>query len=168
MFDGSPTLARACADHERPIPVGVADVASAPVRTGCADLVVAFMSLQDVDDLERAVAEVARLLAPAGRLCMAIVHPLNSAGRFEEDENGAQPPFVVRDSYMTEFNYHDEIERDGLTMTFHSAHRPLGSYTRALERSGLVIESLREVTDPSEGSNWQRVPLFLHLRARSA
>jgi SAM-dependent methyltransferase len=168
MFDGSPALARACAAHERPVPVGVADVATAPVRTGCADLVVAFMSLQDVDDLDDAVAEIARLLVPGGRLCMAIVHPMNSAGSFEEDENGSESPFVVRASYMSAFCYHDDIERDGLRMTFHSAHRPLGTYARALERSGLVIESLREVTDPSEGSHWQRIPLFLHLRARMA
>src|SRR5580700_3972745 len=47
VFDGSLTLTRACATHEQPMPVVVADIASVPVRDRSADLVVAFMSLHD-------------------------------------------------------------------------------------------------------------------------
>jgi len=42
-------------------------------------------------DLEGAVREVARVLEPAGRFCLAIVHPMNSAGRFEG--KGSDAPF---------------------------------------------------------------------------
>lgn len=166
VFDGSPSLARACASHELPVAVCVADASFTPARSACADLVVAFMSLHDVDDLDAVVAEIARLLIPGGRLCMAIVHPLNSAGSFEGDHDDAEAPFVVRGSYVVPFRYHDEIERDGLTMTFHSIHRPLESYTRALQSSGFVIEAMQEATDPSEGNRWRRLPMFLDLRAR--
>jgi SAM-dependent methyltransferase len=123
------------------------------------------MSLQDVDDLTGAVSEAARLLLPGGRFCMAIVHPLNSAGVFEGEKTDPDAPFVVRGSYLSSFRFHDEIERDGLTMTFHSAHRPLETYSLAFEAVGLVIEAVREVTEPSPADRWSRIPLFLDIRA---
>jgi hypothetical protein len=64
------------------------------------------------------------------------------------------------------------VARDGLEMTFHSCHRPLEDYTGALERSGFVVEALREPVAPpgtvrdASNSRWQRMPLFVHLRAR--
>jgi hypothetical protein len=63
-------------------------------------------------------------------------------------------------------------DRGGIRLTFHSEHRPLESYTRALEAGGLLIEAIREVTPPDDraghvaaASRWQRIPLFLHLLA---
>jgi SAM-dependent methyltransferase len=162
--DSSPTLATACATHEHALPTIIGDAAAIPLPTRCADLVVAFMSLQDVDDLTGAVAEAARLLEPDGYLCAAIVHPLNSAGAFDGREGDA--PFIVRGSYLEAFRYHDDIERDGLVMDFHSEHRPLESYSRALEDAGLVIEAIRELTTSDGDDRWSRIPMFLHWRAR--
>jgi hypothetical protein len=57
-------------------------------------------------------------------------------------------------------------------MTFHSRHRPLEEYFAALEQAGFLIEALREPAAPddaidTDGSRrWQRLPLFLHVRAR--
>ena len=166
--DGSPAMARAARTSDRPLPVTVADAAALPLRDRAADLVIAFMSLQDVDDLVGAVGEAARVLEPGGRLCLAIVHPLNSAGTFEGDRGDATAPFVVRGSYLADFGYVDDIERDGFEMTFHSAHRPLEAYARALEAAGFVVDALREVTVDDPGDRWRRIPLFLHLRARLA
>jgi hypothetical protein len=53
--------------------------------------------LHDIDDLAGAAAEIGRVLAPGGRLCAAIVHPLNSAGTFAGREPDA--PFVITGSY---------------------------------------------------------------------
>ena len=50
-------------------------------------------------------------------------------------------------------------------MTFHSEHRSVESYSRALERSGLVIEAIREVTQDDSADRWHRIPLFLHIKA---
>jgi hypothetical protein len=56
-------------------------------------------------------------------------------------------------------------------MTFHSRHRPLEAYVLALEQSGFVVEALREPAVPEHALDsererrWQRLPLFLHLRA---
>jgi SAM-dependent methyltransferase len=165
-LDSSPTLARAAATHSQGLPAVVADAAAVPLRSGCADLVVAFMSLQDIDDLDGAVREISRLLARGGRACIAIVHPLNSAGRFAGEQGDVTAPFVIPGSYLRSFRYHDEVERDGLAMSFHSEHRPLESYGIAFEHAGLAIEAIREVSVDDPGDRWARIPLFLHLRAR--
>jgi hypothetical protein len=79
---------------------------------------------------------------------------------------------VVHDTYLDEFTYVDEISIDGLQMAFHSRHRPIEAYSRALEAAGMVIETVRELGMPAEAfrlersRRWQRIPLFLHLRGR--
>jgi SAM-dependent methyltransferase len=167
--DSSPTMVAAARDADPEIDVQLADAAALPFPDGSFDLVVAFMSLQDVDDFEDAIAEAARVLEPSGRLCLAVVHPLNSAGRFEGDEEGS--PFVIRGSYLDSSYYRDNVVRDGLEIDFVSAHRPLQAYARALEDNGFLIERLRETGVPvaaiqrARSRRWQRIPLFLHVRA---
>jgi SAM-dependent methyltransferase len=164
--DSSPTLARLAAHHEYAQHVALSDMAALPFEDECADLAIAFMSLQDVDNLGAAVHEAARVLVSGGSLCFAIVHPLNSAGAFESKEPDSA--FVIRGSYLDRFRYADEIERNGLPMTFHSEHRPMEAYSHALEDGGFVVEAIREPRHPGgTGTDvrWRRVPLFLHLRA---
>lgn len=143
-----------------------------PLGNATCDLAIAFMTLQDVDELATAVSEMGRVLVAAGAACIAVVHPLNSAGKFENES--ADSSFVIGKSYLDEFDYSDDIARDGLRMVFHSRHRPLEAYSRALETSGFVIEAIREHRIPQDGfrsdrsRRWQRIPLFLHVRARKA
>jgi SAM-dependent methyltransferase len=132
--------------------------------------VLAFMSLQDMDDLPGAVREAARVLEPGGRLCFAIVHPRASAGRFlDDDEVGS--PFVIDGSYLDASYYSDRFERAGLSMEIVSAHRPLQEYAGALAAAGFVIELLREppgpegAVDQARGLRWRRIPIFLYVRA---
>lgn len=105
------------------------------------------------------------MLAPGGRLCAAVVHPINSAGKFGSSTPDAA--FVIRDSYFEQRRYADAVERDGLRMTFTSVHRPLEAYFAALAAAGLLVEQLVEIPDTTDspGDRWQRIPLFLHLRA---
>ena len=171
-FDGSPALVAAARDSTPSVAAEVADAAALPLPDACANLVVAFMTLHDVEDLEGAVRELARVLEAGGRLCLAIVHPMNSAGRFEGE--AANAPFRIEGSYLARFDYSDPVERDGLTMLFHSRHRPLADYFAALAASGLAVETLREPAVPESAATspalrrWQRVPLFLHMLARRA
>jgi SAM-dependent methyltransferase len=143
--------------------VVVGDVARLPLRSGVADLAVAFMSFQDVDEMTAAIAEAARILRAGSPFVMAIVHPINSGGAFEEGPVEMERRFVMTESYFEHRRYADDVERDGRTMRFSSEHRPLESYSRALEAAGFVIEAVREVGD-AEGK-WTRMPLFLDLRA---
>ena len=166
-FDGSPTMARAAADHpDSGGPSIVADAAHLPVADGAADLVVSFMALQDVDAMDAAVAETARVLGPGGRLIVAITHPASTTGRFTPGENEAARRFVVERSWFDRATLRDEVARGGLTMTFVSEHRPLQDYVDALADAGFVVERLREVRDPNPGDKWFRMPMFLHLLAR--
>jgi SAM-dependent methyltransferase len=170
--DASPTLIEAARKADPEGDYRCADAAALPLGDGCCDLAIAFMLLHDVDDLGATVAELARILAPGGVLAMAIVHPLNSAGEFTDES--ATSPFVIRGAYLADAPYSDVEARNGLTMTFHSRHRPLEAYSRALEAAALLIEAIREHPVPAavatlpRSQRWQRLPLFFHLRARKA
>jgi SAM-dependent methyltransferase len=132
-FDSSPAMAGASAAlGGRAL---VADLASLPVASGAADLAVAVMSLQDVDDMALALAEARRVLGPRDCLVLAIVHPINSAGGFEDDR-GVEQPFVIRDSYFAWRRSTEHVERGGLPMRFTLEHRPLEAYAKASRGQG--------------------------------
>jgi SAM-dependent methyltransferase len=169
-IDASPSMVAAARESDQAMDLRVGDAAALPIEDASADLAVAFMSLHDIDPVNQAVREIARILEPGGRLCFAIVHPMNSAGRFER--RAADAPFIIEGNYLHPFSYSDTVRRDGLTVTIHSQHRPISFYFAALEEAGFVVEALRETNIP-EGSltdeasrRWQRLPLFLHVRAR--
>jgi SAM-dependent methyltransferase len=163
--DGSATLIAAAREADPGGTYLVADAAAIPLPAASADLAIAFMSPQDIDDLDGAMREAARILVPGGHVRMAIVHPLNSAGRFTTDEPAAT--FEVRGSYLDERRYADTFERDGLAMTFVSHHRSLQQVARAVFAAGLLIDSLAEppATNQPPGDRWRRLPLFLHVGA---
>ena len=165
-FDVVPALTRAARSADPTGQFCCANAASLPLRDGCCDLVTAFMSLHDVDDLAGAVLEMSRVLREDGTVCLAIVHPLNSAGSFTDVSPTS--PYVITGTYLGEFQYDALESRDGLSVCFHSKHRPLETYSRALERAGFLMEAIREPPRPDSGGGgrWQRVPLFLHVRAR--
>ena len=168
-LDRSPTMVRHAHEADPGLDVREADAAALPLDDGAADLVVSFMSLMNTDDLGGAVREAARVLAPEGRYCIAIVHPLNTAGSFVSREPDA--PFVVEGSYFERTEKELPVERGGLRMTFLDAHRPLEDYFGALEDAGLAVERLREIPDGSDeegAERWRRIPLFLHIRAAAA
>jgi len=157
-IDSSPTLlglAREAGGYEQLV---CGDAAALPWEAATFDLAIAYMSLQDVDDLRGAVGEIARVLEPGGRLCLAIVHPLN------------RPPEALED-YFEEHRFAESFERDGLSMTFESIDRPLEAYTRTLANAGFLIEQLREPR-PTEAARDRaprlakaaRRPYFLHIR----
>jgi SAM-dependent methyltransferase len=166
--DASPTLIAHAREADPDGDYRVADAAHLPIDDGSVQLVTAFMSLHDIDDMDGAIREMARVLAPDGRLCAAIVHPINSAGKFAERTPDA--PFLIRESYLEQRRYADTVERDGLQMTFTSVHRPLQAYVDALADAGFVVERLVEVPDSTDppGDRWQRIPLFLDVRARKS
>jgi SAM-dependent methyltransferase len=168
--DSSPSMVAAARELDASLDIRVADAAALPFDDASADLVVAFMSLHNVDALALAVREIARVLESGGKLCFAIVHPINSAGHLERQT--ADASFVIEGDYLRPFHFSDTEERDDLTMTFHSQHRPFHAYFSALEEAGFVVEALREIGIPEhaivseESRRWRRLPLFLHLRAR--
>jgi SAM-dependent methyltransferase len=167
-FDASSTAVDAARAADPEIDVRLADAAKLPLKDRCADLALAFMSLQDIDDAAGAIRETARVLDSDGRLCMAIVHPINSVGQFESAEPDAH--FTITGQYFEPYRYRDVIETE-VRLVFESWHRPISWYVDALADAGLLVERLGEVRVPDEAVDapparrWQRLPLFLHIRA---
>jgi len=157
-IDSSPTLvelAREAGGYEQLV---CGDAARLPWEAGAFDLALAYMSLHDMEDLAGAVGEIARVLEPGGRLCVAIVHPLN------------RPPEAL-DDYFSQRRFADEVELDGLRMTFESIDRPLEAYPLALAAAGFVIEELREPKPTAAAlaavprlAKAAKRPYFLHMR----
>jgi SAM-dependent methyltransferase len=155
--DSSSSLAALAVDaggYER---VECATATQLPFDDGAFDLAVAFMALHDMDDPRAAVAEIARTLQPGGVLCVATVHPLNRSA-------------TTPDDYFGEHRFAQDMDRDGVAMTFESIDRPLEAYTGPLADAGFVIEQLREpraapgVEGPLAVAAVR--PYFLHLRCR--
>jgi len=168
--DASPTLLRYAREAD---PAGrylVADAAALPFPDEAFDLVVAYNALMDIADMPGAVREAARVLEPGGHFCICVTHPLNDAGGFDGAEQDA--PFTIRGSYLGRRPYEETFDRNGLRMTFRGWSYALEEYTGALEAAGFLIERLREPAAPPEVAaaresyrRWQRVPMFLHVRA---
>jgi SAM-dependent methyltransferase len=166
--DASPSMAR-LAHEAAGQTVLVAEAGGLPLASQSVDLVTAFMSLQDIPDLDAAVAEIARVLVPDGRFCLAIAHPIRSAGQFAGKH--ADSDFVIK-SYFDRTPWPWRSQHTGMRVELPGIHRSLAAYTRAIEDAGLVIETLREprptaddVADHAESARWLRLPCFLHLRA---
>lgn len=161
--DAAPSLARLAERTGAYAEVMVADAVALPCADAAFDLVIAFMSLQDMDDAAGAVREAARALASGGRLVAATVHPFASAhlGR----ESGE------RRAYFDVQRTADEIERDGIAFTFHQVHRPLQAWLALFLDAGFVIEDVREprpderdvIDDPTLAKTYLQ-PAFLHIR----
>ncbi|HEY3209777.1 MAG TPA: class I SAM-dependent methyltransferase [Actinomycetota bacterium] len=171
-LDASPTLVRYARAGDPLAKYVVADAGALPFADGAFDVVVAYNSLMDVDDMPRAVRESARVLQLGGQLCISLTHPLTDAGTFASSSPDA--PFVIGQSYFGRRRFEGTFERDGLRMTFRGWCYPLEDYAVALEAAGFVIERLREPRSsdaaldrfgPSE-RRWRRIPMFLYLLAQ--
>jgi SAM-dependent methyltransferase len=160
--DAAPTMVRLARETGGYDEVHLGDAAALPLADGGVDLVVAYMSLHDIEDLVGALRETGRVLEPGGRLCAAVVHPVSSAHLGSDDEV----------PYFEERHYTDVVERDGLEMAFHGIHRPLEAYFAALHGAGLAVERLREPSPSDQHieafpdlAKARRRPPFLHLVA---
>ena len=161
--DSSPSLATLASDTGAYMRVIVADAAALPLPEDSFDLVVAFMSLQDMDDAPGAAREAARILRPGGQLVAAFVHPFASAHLGREAS--------TQRSYFDVQRTVDEIDRDGLAFTFHQLHRPLEAWLALLLDAGFLIEDLREprpsesdVAEVPQLAKSRSLPAFLHVR----
>jgi SAM-dependent methyltransferase len=165
-LDASPTLVAAARAQGGEFVVGRAE--ELPFPDASFELVVAYNSLMDVDEMPLAVAEIGRVLQPRGALCACITHPMVDSGRWQDDQT-----FVIDQPYLTRKRYEATFERPGLpAFTFRGWVYPLETYSRAVEQAGLLLEALREPPAPDAevaarggAVRWQRLPNFLMFRA---
>jgi len=157
-IDAARTLVRLANEADPRGEYLVGDAADLPFEDGDFDLVVAFNTLMDFDDMPGAVREAARVLEPTGRLCACITHPMRDAGRFATSDPDA--PFVIVGEYFGQRRFELTVTRDEHEVRFRGWTYPLEDYTRALEESGFLIEAIREPPDPD-----RPLPNFLLIRA---
>lgn len=123
------------------------------------DLVVSYLTLIDIDGLEEAVAEMARVLRPGGRLLIANLNPMVTAGHWHKDAEGRRLHFAV-DRYLEARA--DWVEWAGIRVR--NWHRPMQDYMAALLGQGLQLLHFEEPAphggDPARGERLRRIPWF--------
>jgi SAM-dependent methyltransferase len=174
--DTSVTLLRHARREDSSGRYALADGGGLPFGDGVFDLAIAYNALQVVADMPATVMEIARVLGDGGRMCACVAHPVTDLGHFDDgrravfDTSSNEPHgrFTLRDGYFEQNRVDDDVESNGLPMTFRGWTHSLEDYSVALEDAGFCIESIREprpAGSPSPFDRWQRVPLFMFIRA---
>lgn len=122
------------------------------------DLVVSYLTLIDIPDAAKAIAEMTRVLKPGGRLLIANLTSFSTAGDGWSDE--PQPRFCI-DHYLDVRELLSEW--DGIRIT--NWHRPLSYYMRLLLDEGLILRHFDEPRPyggkPAVADKYQRVPWLM-------
>lgn len=168
-IDASPSLLEAAAASDSESVYQLANAEELPFADSSFDVVVAYNSLMDVDDMPSVVREACRVLTAFGTFAVCVTHPLCDAGTFTGKASDA--PFVIEDSYRGQRPFEIVVERGGITMDFGGTQYDLESYARAFEEAGLVMTRVREPAPDLRAGVEQpglergtRIPYFLMLR----
>jgi SAM-dependent methyltransferase len=143
-----------------------------PLTSNSFDAVVACLVFEHIEDVDDAIVEVARVLAPGGRFCFFLNHPLlQTPGSGWIDDQVLDPPeqYWRIGPYLVEDLSIEEVEKD-VFIPF--IHRPLSRYVNALIEAGLVLERMVEPAPPpgflaraAEYEAAASIPRLLYLRS---
>jgi len=187
-IDVSETFVQHALEAEQRNPLGieytVADACDLPFENGRFDFATAFMSLMDIPEPERAIAEVHRVLVPGGFLQFSICHPcFDTAHRVNlRNEEGMTYAIEVgnyfenTDGRIMEwlFSAAPAEAKEGLTpFRVPRFTRTLGQWLSMLLDVGFAIERIaeprpsdKEVRRCPNMQDAQVVAYFLHVRVR--
>jgi SAM-dependent methyltransferase len=139
----------------------VARAESIGVAEDSFDLIVCYLSLIDIPDLESAADEMVRALRLGGTLLVANLSSFNTAGMpdgWERDASGVRR-FSI-DRYLEDRAVW--VSWDGITVQ--NWHRPLSTYLALFLERGLELQYFAEPTpiggDPMRAAHYRRVPFF--------
>ncbi len=154
--DASPTLVRLAGEADPGGDYRVATAEALPLADDAARLVVSFMTLEHIADLQAACSEASRVLCAGGSFCFSLVHPARSGGSFDGNDQDAR---FVLDSYFPA----RAVKRPLFDAEVVAYHRPLSDYATALFEAGFVIRRIAEL--PSQRRAVGRLPMFMHILA---
>ncbi len=147
--------------------------AELPFADASFDAVVACLVFEHIDDVDQAIAEVARVVRPGGRFSFFLNHPLiQTPGSYWIDDHTVEPPeqYWRVGPYLAEQSFVEQVEQ-GVFIRF--VHRPVSRYLNALADSGLVLERMIEPSPPAgflslaeEYAAAAAIPRLLYLRLR--
>lgn len=169
-----PTWRQISVAHERGGALfAAAGAAALPFPDASFDAAVACLVFEHIDDVDTAIAEVARVLAPGGRFHFLLNHPLlQTPGSGWIDDQIIEPPeqYWRIGPYLIEAESIEEVEA-GVHIRF--LHRPLSRYVNTLADHGLVLERMIEPAPPPgflarapEYADAATIPRLLYLRCR--
>ena len=143
-----PTSAQVAAAHERAGGPNYAraEAARLPFPDAGFDAVVACLVFEHIDDVDAAIAEVARVLSPGGRFLFFLNHPLLQApGSGWVDDQILEEQYWRIGPYLTEDKTMEEVDK-GVVLPF--IHRPLSRYVNALAANGMLVTRMEEPAPP--------------------
>lgn len=112
------------------------------------DAAVACLVFEHIEDLDSALAEVARVLRPGGTFLLLLNHPLlQTPGSGWIDDQMIDPPeqYWRIGAYLVEGDTEEQVER-GVFIRFF--HRPLSRYLNAAADLGLQLVRMEEPAPP--------------------
>lgn len=148
-----------------------AEAAALPFPDRSFDTVVACLVFEHITDVDRALAEVGRILRPEGRFLFFLNHPLlQTPGSGWIDDRILDEQYWRIGPYLREDTTLEEVER-GVFVPF--VHRPLSRYVNAMAAAGLLVTHMEEPVPPPgflarahEYHAAADIPRLLFLRAR--
>lgn len=149
------------------------EAAELPFVDGSFDAVLACLVFEHIDDVDGAIAEVARVLRPGGQFSFFLNHPLlQTPGSGWIDDHTVDPPeqYWRIGPYLVEQDSIEQVEH-GVFIRF--VHRPLSRYLNSLAEQGLLLERMVEPAPPDgfldrafEYAAAAAIPRLLYLRLR--
>lgn len=141
------------------------------LEDGSFDIVLAAMSLMDVEDYSGAIAEIYRVLRKGGEMLMSITHPcfMGRGSRWWRNAVGEVDHYAV-DNYMTKEAW-EEFVTDRFSKPVLFRHMPLEEFISPLLECGFRLVLFKEPVPTSEQilkserlKRLNRIPLFLFMK----
>lgn len=154
------------------------------IDSGSIDKIAIILAIQNMENVQMAFKECARVLKPAGRLFMVMTHPAfrvpkeSSWGYDSSTSSGQAGGIIYRriDRYLSELKskiqMHPGDKPSEYTITF---HRPMQFYFKSLSKAGFGVSRLEEWNSYKKSQPGPRakaedlarkeIPLFLFLEA---
>ncbi len=149
------------ADATKPLPITKKDF----------DYAVAILSLQNMEQVDKTIANVGAHLKPGGTFIAVLNHPyfrIPKASGWGTNESKEQYRWVTK--YMSPMKVamemHPGQKHSEQTWSFHHS---LADYTWYLSQAGLIIEKVEEwltdkkSTNPKENESFREIPIFMCL-----